>query len=138
MDDIYHTFVERFARVQLVPAESFYYEPPPQPEKQQAKRYNALGILEDIFENGLPPAGETEEMDIGPAEQPAPANNAVEVKAEPVVVGMGKPRPLDRSASPVQSSPAPAPADWTNVGRNDPCPCGSGKKFKKCHGAVIA
>ena len=24
---------------------------------------------------------------------------------------------------------------YTNVGRNDPCPCGSGKKFKKCHGA---
>ena len=22
-----------------------------------------------------------------------------------------------------------------NVGRNEPCPCGSGKKFKKCHGA---
>lgn len=22
-----------------------------------------------------------------------------------------------------------------NVGRNDPCPCGSGKKYKKCHGA---
>ena len=21
------------------------------------------------------------------------------------------------------------------VGRNDPCPCGSGQKFKKCHGA---
>jgi uncharacterized protein len=21
-------------------------------------------------------------------------------------------------------------------GRNDPCPCGSGKKFKKCHGAA--
>ena len=26
------------------------------------------------------------------------------------------------------------PAD-NKVGRNDPCPCGSGKKFKKCHGA---
>jgi len=24
---------------------------------------------------------------------------------------------------------------FRNVGRNDPCPCGSGKKFKKCHGA---
>ncbi len=24
---------------------------------------------------------------------------------------------------------------FANVGRNDPCPCGSGKKFKKCHGA---
>ncbi len=23
---------------------------------------------------------------------------------------------------------------FTNTGRNDPCPCGSGKKFKKCHG----
>ena len=25
-------------------------------------------------------------------------------------------------------------ADKKNVGRNDPCPCGSGKKYKKCHG----
>ena len=24
------------------------------------------------------------------------------------------------------------------VGRNDPCPCGSGKKYKKCHGAGVA
>jgi preprotein translocase subunit SecA len=23
------------------------------------------------------------------------------------------------------------------VGRNDPCPCGSGKKFKNCHGALV-
>lgn len=27
--------------------------------------------------------------------------------------------------------------DTTNVGRNEPCPCGSGKKFKKCCGANI-
>ena len=25
--------------------------------------------------------------------------------------------------------------DTPKVGRNDPCPCGSGKKYKKCHGA---
>jgi hypothetical protein len=24
--------------------------------------------------------------------------------------------------------------DKPKVGRNDPCPCGSGKKYKKCHG----
>jgi preprotein translocase subunit SecA len=24
------------------------------------------------------------------------------------------------------------------VGRNDPCPCGSGRKYKKCHGAAEA
>ena len=23
------------------------------------------------------------------------------------------------------------------IGRNDPCPCGSGMKFKKCHGAIL-
>lgn len=26
--------------------------------------------------------------------------------------------------------------DGKRVGRNDPCPCGSGKKFKQCHGAI--
>jgi uncharacterized protein YecA (UPF0149 family) len=24
--------------------------------------------------------------------------------------------------------------EGVKVGRNDPCPCGSGKKYKKCHG----
>ncbi|MEL6582982.1 MAG: preprotein translocase subunit SecA [Pseudomonadota bacterium] len=26
------------------------------------------------------------------------------------------------------------PSTWGKVGRNDPCPCGSGKKYKHCHG----
>jgi hypothetical protein len=29
----------------------------------------------------------------------------------------------------------PVVRDAAKVGRNDPCPCGSGKKYKKCHGA---
>ena len=33
-----------------------------------------------------------------------------------------------RRAPVVRTAPA--------VGRNDPCPCGSGKKYKKCHGAT--
>jgi preprotein translocase subunit SecA len=28
------------------------------------------------------------------------------------------------------------PTTWGKVGRNEPCPCGSGKKFKHCHGAL--
>jgi preprotein translocase subunit SecA len=36
---------------------------------------------------------------------------------------------LEEETPPTQP---PAPA---KVGRNDPCPCGSGKKYKKCHGA---
>jgi SEC-C motif-containing protein/uncharacterized protein DUF1186 len=30
------------------------------------------------------------------------------------------------------AKPLPARNPWRDVGRNDPCPCGSGKKFKKC------
>jgi preprotein translocase subunit SecA len=33
------------------------------------------------------------------------------------------------------SAPATKRREVAKVGRNDPCPCGSGKKFKKCHGA---
>ena len=29
------------------------------------------------------------------------------------------------------------PDTWGKVGRNDPCPCGSGKKYKHCHGAYV-
>jgi len=28
------------------------------------------------------------------------------------------------------------PSTWGRVGRNEPCPCGSGKKYKHCHGAL--
>ncbi len=46
--------------------------------------------------------------------------------------------------SPASNSPAATEAATANkpvvnsnkVGRNDPCPCGSGKKYKKCHGAT--
>lgn len=31
---------------------------------------------------------------------------------------------------------APAHNPMRDVGRNDPCPCGSGKKFKKCHASA--
>jgi preprotein translocase subunit SecA len=35
-----------------------------------------------------------------------------------------------------QAEPQPLRRQAPKVGRNDPCPCGSGKKYKKCHGAV--
>ncbi len=34
--------------------------------------------------------------------------------------------------------PQPAVNRDAKVGRNDPCPCGSGKKYKKCHGAGVS
>ncbi len=35
---------------------------------------------------------------------------------------------------PEEQAPAQRPVHVEKVGRNDPCPCGSGKKFKNCHG----
>jgi uncharacterized protein len=35
----------------------------------------------------------------------------------------------------LRNIPEPARRDGPKVGRNDPCPCGSGKKYKACHGA---
>ena len=40
----------------------------------------------------------------------------------------------------VEPKPAVDPRDpgtWGKVGRNESCPCGSGKKFKHCHGAFV-
>ena len=37
-----------------------------------------------------------------------------------------------------EGSRAPVVRAEPKVGRNDPCPCGSGKKYKRCHGAVAA
>jgi preprotein translocase subunit SecA len=42
------------------------------------------------------------------------------------------------SAGPAQAEPPKPVRSGAKVGRNDPCPCGSGKKYKKCHGTTAA
>ena len=37
-----------------------------------------------------------------------------------------------------ENAALPEGVDISKIGRNDPCPCGSGKKFKKCHGAMLS
>ncbi len=41
-----------------------------------------------------------------------------------------------QAAIAAQQRPQPASNPFAHVGRNDPCPCGSGKKFKHCHGQL--
>ena len=40
-------------------------------------------------------------------------------------------------ASPGAARNPKDPSTWGDVSRNEPCPCGSGKKFKHCHGAFV-
>jgi preprotein translocase subunit SecA len=139
MNDIYHTFTERFLRAQIS------FEPPPEYRQEQqqqesngngrstapTKRFNALGVLEDVYPDdgdGTAADGEDSVVDVGPAEQPGPKKTTA--RQEPIVTGAGRVRSLNANQNAAPS------ADWENVGRNDPCPCGSGKKFKKCHGAT--
>ena len=45
------------------------------------------------------------------------------------------PKAASASAPPVQVRPPfQRPLNFAGVGRNDICPCGSGKRFKNCHG----
>ena len=63
--------------------------------------------------------------------------------AEAATAGMGPSTAQIQAAAASAGSERRGPAQvvkdkddpYANVGRNDPCPCGSGKKFKKCHGA---
>ena len=45
----------------------------------------------------------------------------------------GDEEPVEAAGPGGGSAPAPVARSAPRVGRNDPCPCGSGKKYKKCH-----
>jgi preprotein translocase subunit SecA len=73
----------------------------------------------------------------------APRRSAPMVASKPAPDGLvtsgAAPPPPTRPPRPGGGGvvePAFAANPYAGVGRNDPCPCGSGKKFKKCHGAV--
>ncbi|MBX3173059.1 MAG: preprotein translocase subunit SecA [Gemmatimonadaceae bacterium] len=116
MRDIQHTFAERFLKVQLV------FEPPPRPQppantQTNAGQFDSMGMAP----GALPPAEDPKVVGAGRGVR------SLEPNAPPAVGGAGTPTDNGNRGRP--------PSEYANVGRNDPCPCGSGKKFKKCHGA---
>ncbi len=71
--------------------------------------------------------------------------------ADAARIGRPLPSPAGAGAAGLRASPGLAPAgiaaapgvapfvrEGPKVGRNEPCPCGSGKKFKHCHGALAS
>jgi preprotein translocase subunit SecA len=53
-----------------------------------------------------------------------------------VEVAQPRTQPSRVQANPTGGKGPKQPATSDKVGRNDPCPCGSGKKYKRCHGAA--
>ena len=56
-------------------------------------------------------------------------------KQQPAMAGTrGQPVQQKAGARPAPKAPVQQPIDPRHIGRNDPCYCGSGKKYKLCHG----
>ena len=56
--------------------------------------------------------------------------------AEPAGFGTAEGGDGGAAGEAMRAQPMPVTRDAPKVGRNDPCPCGSGKKYKHCHGAL--
>ncbi|MGI8633339.1 MAG: preprotein translocase subunit SecA [Solirubrobacterales bacterium] len=82
---------------------------------------------EEIFEGDAGPA--VEELDYSGGTQDQPSALYGGAGAGPDIDGGAARETLPAELEPVVKS------DREQVGRNDPCWCGSGKKFKRCHGA---
>ncbi|OYT87304.1 MAG: preprotein translocase subunit SecA [Burkholderiales bacterium PBB6] len=68
-------------------------------------------------------------------EQVAEAAEAIEERAEQVR-NVTYTHPNEDGSVTQEADPATQVASVPQVGRNDPCPCGSGKKYKACHGRL--
>ncbi|HZZ66438.1 MAG TPA: preprotein translocase subunit SecA [Candidatus Baltobacteraceae bacterium] len=99
------------------------------------------GVFRVVIEQGPPPG----QNDGGPMAQPmqpplvpagAPAFESIptgQILPQPAVAQ----RPRNMRTNRDGEEPAkPTHRDQPKVGRNELCPCGSGKKYKKCHGAA--
>ena len=107
MHDIRSTFTERWFKMQI------QFGPPP----------------------GQPGGGAAPRTLTGPAGG-APRRAPATVASKPAADGMIAPDAPAPAPGPSREPVAvAAPNPYAGIGRNDPCPCGSGKKFKKCHGA---
>jgi preprotein translocase subunit SecA len=112
MHDIQSTFTERFLKIQVsaeARPEPAARRPPPPPPVAETHAAAPTSGADDLF-MGPPPR------------VPPSAPTSGSRRPDPV---------LSSSLGPVGRATAAVP----EVGRNDPCPCGSGRKYKKCHGA---
>ena len=96
----------------------------------------------------LKPGQESEEELMHPAELPPMEAHHLDpmtgmdefAMADAAIMGGGTATPMPERRQPVQSRRGASevdpndPSTWGKVSRNAPCPCGSGKKYKHCHG----
>ena len=103
--------------------------------KQEYKReaFELFGQLLDSVKNEVTRILTTVQIQSG--EQVQEAAHAIEEKAEHID-NMTYSAPDESGEQHVTTSDGLDVSQFAGIGRNDPCPCGSGKKFKQCHGKL--
>ncbi|HET7321209.1 MAG TPA: SEC-C metal-binding domain-containing protein, partial [Longimicrobiaceae bacterium] len=72
----------------------------------------------------------------GPARRPAEVDAALAMGVNPMTaVRQPQPQQMFTNRGEQEAAKPQPVTTGDEIGRNDPCPCGSGKKYKKCHGA---
>jgi len=85
-------------------------------------------VVSFLFKGGIPVQQEPEQVREAVAPKPLPKLNATKQE-------YGDQSDLDLVGDTREPQPQQPIRKEATVGRNEPCPCGSGKKFKNCHGA---
>jgi len=103
--------------------------------KQEYKReaFELFGQLLDSVKNEVTRVLMTVQIQSG--EQMQEAAHAIEEKAEHIS-NVTYSAPDETGEQHVTTANGVDLSQFAGVGRNDPCPCGSGKKFKQCHGKL--
>jgi len=104
--------------------------------KQEYKReaFELFGQLLDAVKNEVTRTLMRVRIDSG--DQMQQAAQAIEERAEQISNVTYSAPDETGQAQTVTASPTDTPQSFGPVGRNEPCPCGSGKKYKHCHGKL--
>ncbi len=111
VNTMYEDFLRTILRIELVRAPQQAPDADAEPDELRGASYSGPREVDG---------------DQGRANRPAPAMPAAQPRANANM------QPGQSTVATYRKSDDPNP--YANVGRNEPCPCGSGKKFKNCHG----
>lgn len=106
--------------------------------KQEYKReaFLLFGMMLDRVRDEVTKIMMTVHVQIQPTQEAEPAQ-PIKAPEMPAVHNLTYTAPTDSGGVESNVDPATVVEDkYAGVGRNDPCPCGSGKKFKQCHGRL--
>ena len=134
VNTMYEDFLRTILRIELqsAPVRRAASQDEEEPEELRGARYSAATVDGDQRRQGAQVPATATQAPAAPQATTAPASDLTKVKAPMRSFTEVEQAPDQTKRVPYRKADSLDP--YANVGRNDPCPCGSGKKFKNCHG----